>query len=79
MVAVATVGVATEAAVAPAVLDPWAHPDHPELRAHPALQACLEDQVSQETKVLLVIMVNLAQLVLQVLLDSPVRLVLLDL
>ena len=65
--------------MAPAVLDPWAHPDHPELRAHQALQACLEDQVSQETKALLVIMVNLAQLVLQVLLDSPVRLVLLDL
>ena len=79
MVAVATVAVATEAAVAPAVLDLWAHPDHPELRAHPALQACLEDKVSQETKVLLVIMVNLAQLVLQVLLDSPVRLVVLDL
>ena len=71
--------VATEAAVAQAVLDPWAHPDHPELRAKPALQACLVDLVSQETKALLVIMVNLAQLVLQVLLDSPARLVVLDL
>lgn len=65
--------------MAPAVLDPWAHPDNPELRALPALQVCLVDLVSQETKALLVIMVNLAQLVLQVLLDSPARLVVLDL